>query len=140
METVTALVATGAAFAASYLIGRSLTTSLLLVMVGGLCSGLWTFGPSGFLSHNEIHPQSKPRRDPKLPAICSHVSSLTQSSHFAGYIVQDGRRDPLSFQPPTRLDSLLCSHRSHGPSSLPGGASALDWLHSPCPAPHSSCL
>jgi hypothetical protein len=39
METVTALVATGAAFAASYLIGRSLTASLLLVMLGGLLAG-----------------------------------------------------------------------------------------------------
>jgi hypothetical protein len=39
METVTALVAAGAAFAASYLIGRSLTTSLLLVMLGGLLAG-----------------------------------------------------------------------------------------------------
>lgn len=39
METVTALVAAGAAFAASYLIGRSLTASLLLVMLGGLLAG-----------------------------------------------------------------------------------------------------
>jgi len=39
METVTALVAAGAAFGLSYLIGRSLTASLLLVALGGLLSG-----------------------------------------------------------------------------------------------------
>lgn len=39
METVTALVAAGAAFGLSYLIGRSLTASFLLVALGGLLSG-----------------------------------------------------------------------------------------------------
>jgi hypothetical protein len=39
METVTALVAAGAAFGLSYLIGRSLTASVLLVSLGGLLSG-----------------------------------------------------------------------------------------------------
>lgn len=39
METVTALVAAGAAFGLSYMIGRSLTASLLLVMLGGLLAG-----------------------------------------------------------------------------------------------------
>jgi len=39
METATALVAAGAAFALSYLIGRSLTASLLLVALGGLLAG-----------------------------------------------------------------------------------------------------
>ena len=39
METVTALVAAGAAFGLSYLIGRSLTASLLLVALGGLLAG-----------------------------------------------------------------------------------------------------
>lgn len=39
METVTALVAAGAAFGLSYLIGRSLTTSVLMVALGGLLSG-----------------------------------------------------------------------------------------------------
>lgn len=40
METATALVAAGAAFGLSYMIGRSLTTSLLLVALGGLLSGV----------------------------------------------------------------------------------------------------
>jgi hypothetical protein len=40
METVPALVAAGAAFGLSYLIGRSLTPSTLLVSLGGLVSGL----------------------------------------------------------------------------------------------------
>jgi hypothetical protein len=40
METISALVAAGAAFALSYLIGRSLTASTLLVTLGGLASGL----------------------------------------------------------------------------------------------------
>ena len=39
METVTALVAAGAAFGLSYLIGRSLTASVLMVALGGLMSG-----------------------------------------------------------------------------------------------------
>jgi hypothetical protein len=39
METVTALVAAGAAFGLSYLIGRSLTASFTLVALGGLLSG-----------------------------------------------------------------------------------------------------
>lgn len=39
METVTALVAAGAAFGLSYFIGRSLTASFLLVALGGLFSG-----------------------------------------------------------------------------------------------------
>ena len=39
METVTALVAAGAAFGLSYLIGRSLTASFLLVTLGGLLAG-----------------------------------------------------------------------------------------------------
>ena len=39
METVTALVAAGAAFGLSYLIGRSLTASFLLVALGGLVAG-----------------------------------------------------------------------------------------------------
>lgn len=39
METVTALVAAGAAFGLSYLIGRSLTASFLLVALGGLLAG-----------------------------------------------------------------------------------------------------
>ncbi len=41
METIAALVAAGAAFGASYLIGRSLTASSLLVALGGL---LWGVG------------------------------------------------------------------------------------------------
>lgn len=40
METVTALVAAGAAFGLSYLIGRSLTASFLLVALGGLLAGV----------------------------------------------------------------------------------------------------
>ena len=40
METVTALVAAGAAFGLSYLIGRSLTASFLLVALGGLLAGI----------------------------------------------------------------------------------------------------
>jgi hypothetical protein len=40
METVTALVAAGAALGVSFLIGRSLTASTLLVVLGGLASGL----------------------------------------------------------------------------------------------------
>ena len=40
METVTALVAAGAAFGLSYLIGRSLTASFLMVALGGLLSGI----------------------------------------------------------------------------------------------------
>lgn len=40
METVTALVAAGAAFALSFLIGRSLTASMLLVGLGGVVSGV----------------------------------------------------------------------------------------------------
>lgn len=39
METVTALVAAGAAFGLSYFIGRSLTASFTLVALGGLLSG-----------------------------------------------------------------------------------------------------
>ena len=40
METVTALVAAGAAFGLSYLLGRSLTASFLLVALGGLLAGV----------------------------------------------------------------------------------------------------
>lgn len=40
METVTALVAAGAAFGLSHLIGRSLTASSLLVALGGLLAGV----------------------------------------------------------------------------------------------------
>jgi hypothetical protein len=39
METITALVAAGAAFGLSYLIGRSLTASVFMVALGGLMSG-----------------------------------------------------------------------------------------------------
>lgn len=39
METATALVAAGAAFGLSHLIGRSLTASFTLVALGGLLSG-----------------------------------------------------------------------------------------------------
>lgn len=39
METITALVAAGAAFGISYLIGRSLTASMILVALGGMASG-----------------------------------------------------------------------------------------------------
>jgi len=39
METVTALVAAGAAFALSYLFGRSLNASFLLVALGGVLAG-----------------------------------------------------------------------------------------------------
>ncbi len=49
METVTALVAAGAAFGASYLIGRSLTASFLFVMLGGLLAGA-TFAVLFFVS------------------------------------------------------------------------------------------
>ncbi|WP_428685474.1 hypothetical protein [Reyranella sp.] len=41
METIAALVAAGAAFGASYVIGRSLTASSLVVTLGGL---LWGVG------------------------------------------------------------------------------------------------
>jgi hypothetical protein len=40
VETTTALVAAGAAFGLSYMIGRSITLSMLLVSLGGLVSGL----------------------------------------------------------------------------------------------------
>ncbi len=40
METATALVAAGAAFGLSFLIGRSLTASFLLVVLGGLMAGI----------------------------------------------------------------------------------------------------
>ena len=40
METATALVAAGAAFGLSHLIGRSLTASFLLVALGGLLAGV----------------------------------------------------------------------------------------------------
>ena len=40
METIAALVAAGAAFGASYVIGRSLTASSLVVTLGGLLWGV----------------------------------------------------------------------------------------------------
>lgn len=40
METITALVAAGAAFGLSFMIGRSLTSSMVLVALGGLLSGV----------------------------------------------------------------------------------------------------
>jgi hypothetical protein len=40
METVTALVAAGAAFGLSHLIGRSLTASFLMVALGGVLAGV----------------------------------------------------------------------------------------------------
>lgn len=40
METITALVAAGAALGLSFMIGRSLTASTLLVALGGFASGL----------------------------------------------------------------------------------------------------
>lgn len=40
METIVALIAAGAAFGISFMIGRSLTASMLLVALGGLASGV----------------------------------------------------------------------------------------------------
>jgi hypothetical protein len=49
METIVALVAVGASFGVSFLIGRSLAASTLLVVLGGLVSGL-AFAVAYFVS------------------------------------------------------------------------------------------